>query len=79
VPVDFQKKITDSLDPSISDEERLTLVQQASDPVSVDAFEVPICSLTTMVLVNSDITGAETMAQADFQDSVDSRYPGKTK
>ena len=79
MPADFQKKITDSLDTSISDEERLTLVQQASDPASVDAFEVPTCSPTTMVLVNSDITGAETMAQADAQDGVDPRYPGKTK
>ncbi|MEE2059241.1 ABC transporter substrate-binding protein [Rhodococcus artemisiae] len=79
VPDDFRKKITDSLDPAISGDERLSLVQQASDQASAEAFEVPICSPATMVLFNSDVTGVEEMAQADFQGIYDPRYLGKTK
>ncbi|WP_330256225.1 ABC transporter substrate-binding protein [Nocardia sp. NBC_00565] len=75
---EFTDAVNASLDPNISDQERIGLYTTASRIASKDAYDVFICGIPTQAAFTDKVFGIDKAGQGDFSGIVDTRYVGKT-
>src|SRR5829696_7072656 len=78
-PEGLEALVTQSLDPTLADDERTDVLEEANTLITEQALDVFLCQLPTQFAYADKVVGIEDMGWSDLQGIFDTRYVGVTK